>query len=192
LQALRFFVLRQSYASFAYFDRSNPSRQVRGLCALDSFHFLCAIDLMAILVLIRQLSKLFFSLVALMFVAAALFLAIEPHTFQNFHTAFYFAVVTMTTVGFGDLSCKTTEGRYAVVALIFASTIVIPLQAYLLSRVLSAKKSPHEGGYNPEQGMSSVVLIADSQVETVKVRAFIEEFFCRVCFITCNYRRFWY
>jgi hypothetical protein len=42
------------------------------------------------------------------FVAAALVIVIEPETIGEFHTAFYFVIVTVATVGYGDLSLKST------------------------------------------------------------------------------------
>ena len=44
----------------------------------------------------------------------------------DFHTWTYFILVTICTVGYGDISPKTTEGRIFDMAIIITAIIVVP------------------------------------------------------------------
>jgi len=45
-----------------------------------------------------------------------------------FHEAFYFIITTVSTVGYGDFSPRTTLGRMLIVLIIVSSLVVIPLK----------------------------------------------------------------
>ena len=50
---------------------------------------------------------------------------INPHI-NNFSDAFYFTLVTLTTVGFGDITAETQVGRVIVVCIIIIGLLIIP------------------------------------------------------------------
>ncbi|MEH1803805.1 potassium channel family protein [Nostoc sp.] len=55
----------------------------------------------------------------------------NPHnslTFRNFWDALYFTVVTMATVGFGDVIPKSICGHILTVLMIFTGAVLIPWQ----------------------------------------------------------------
>lgn len=52
----------------------------------------------------------------------------------NFGDAFYFSVVTLTTVGFGDIVPVSTYGRWVTVFMILSGIILIPWQVGLIVR----------------------------------------------------------
>lgn len=59
------------------------------------------------------------------FISALIIFNVEPDTFKNFFDAFYWAVVSLTTVGYGDIYPTSTVGRIvAMVSSVFGIAIV--------------------------------------------------------------------
>jgi voltage-gated potassium channel len=81
--------------------------------------------------------KLLLTVLVIFFVSAGLFYSAEhvanPQV-NTFGDAFYYTVVTLSTVGFGDILPVTTAGRWITVATILAGIIVIPWQASKIVR----------------------------------------------------------
>jgi len=76
--------------------------------------------------------KLLLTVLVLLFAAAGLFYSAEHAanpTVRNFGDAFYYTVVTLSTVGFGDIAPVTAAGRWVTVGAILAGIVVIPWQA---------------------------------------------------------------
>lgn len=84
--------------------------------------------------------RILFTLFTIIFVYSGLIYQVEhPVNSQNFHTfldAFYFSVVTMTTVGFGDIAPITEAGRLLTVLMIVTGVALIPWQVGDLVRRL--------------------------------------------------------
>jgi len=65
------------------------------------------------------------------FVSSGLFFYVESHANPNvltFGDAFYFTVVALTTVGFGDITPLSESGKWVTVLMIFSGIILIPWQ----------------------------------------------------------------
>ncbi|AFY76158.1 Ion channel [Pleurocapsa sp. PCC 7327] len=54
--------------------------------------------------------------------------SVNPTIFRNFFDALYFSVVTMTTVGFGDVTPISDTGRFLTVLMILTGILLIPWQ----------------------------------------------------------------
>jgi voltage-gated potassium channel Kch len=67
--------------------------------------------------------------------------ALEPETFTSLGLAFWWAVTTVTTVGYGDVVPHTTEGRVVGAVLMLAGVSLIPLVTSVAVSILTAKRT---------------------------------------------------
>jgi voltage-gated potassium channel Kch len=65
---------------------------------------------------------------------------IEPHTFDNIGLAWWWAVTTVTTVGYGDVVPVSAGGRVVGAALMLAGVSLIPLITSVVVSVLTLKR----------------------------------------------------
>jgi len=87
--------------------------------------------------------KLLLTVLILFFVSGGLFYSVEAAANPNVNTfgdAFYYIVVTISTVGFGDIIPVTRAGRWVTVAAILAGIIIIPWQAGKIIREWGSKE----------------------------------------------------
>ncbi|MFC2174243.1 ion transporter [archaeon] len=78
------------------------------------------------------LGRLIVTILTIFFVGAALFYYAEHEinaTVNNFGDAFYYIVVTLATVGFGDITPSGLWGRAVTVLMIISGIVLIPWQA---------------------------------------------------------------
>lgn len=77
-------------------------------------------------------TRILFTLFTIIFVYSGLIYQVEhrvnAENFKTFLDAFYFSVVTMTTVGFGDITPRSEGGRLMTVLMIFTGIALIPWQ----------------------------------------------------------------
>ena len=79
-----------------------------------------------------QLARVVISIFTLVSVSTGLIYTAEHEAnplFTDYFTALYFGLTTLTTVGFGDITPVTFQGRLVVMASILAGVIVVPSQA---------------------------------------------------------------
>ncbi|MBD2775317.1 ion transporter [Iningainema tapete] len=78
------------------------------------------------------LTRIIFTLFAIIFIYSGLIYQVEhpvnPQVFGTFLDAFYFSIVTMTTVGFGDVTPISELGRLLTVLMILTGIALIPWQ----------------------------------------------------------------
>ena len=76
--------------------------------------------------------RIFLTLFTIIFVYAGLIYQVESQInsdrLHNFFDAFYFVVVTMTTVGYGDVTPLSQAGRVMTLMMIFTGVLFIPWQ----------------------------------------------------------------
>ncbi|HIK43256.1 MAG TPA: ion transporter [Leptolyngbyaceae cyanobacterium M65_K2018_010] len=86
------------------------------------------------------LLRILFTLGAIIFIYSGLIFQVEhprnPEVFTTFLDALYFAVVTMTTVGYGDVTPVSDAGRGLTVMMILTGIALIPTQISSLIRQL--------------------------------------------------------
>lgn len=121
-----------------FFPLGVASGFLRGLYALRIFRiFRFALkddDFFLIRVTPQTLAQIRFVTIILLlfFTYAGLFLAAEGSVNQgidNIGDAVYFSAVTLTTLGFGDITPQTVLGRWLTVLALVAGVIIIPWQA---------------------------------------------------------------
>lgn len=84
-----------------------------------------------------NVARLVLSIIIIFFVYSGLFYFVESGVnsgVQNFGDAFYFTVVAVSTVGFGDIVPVTGAGKMVTVAMIISGIILIPFQAARIFR----------------------------------------------------------
>lgn len=78
------------------------------------------------------------------FIAALVVFNVEPDTFKNFFEAVYWAVVSLTTMGYGDIYPVTVTGRIVTILSAFTGIAIVALPAGIITagymNELSAEK----------------------------------------------------
>ncbi|MGK7939226.1 MAG: ion channel, partial [Crocosphaera sp.] len=92
------------------------------------------------------LVRIFLILFSLVFIYSGAIYQVEHHSnpevFKTFFDALYFSVVTMTTVGFGDVIPLSEAGRILTVVMIFSGIILIPWQLSILTQKFLHNNQP--------------------------------------------------
>lgn len=76
--------------------------------------------------------RLVLTIVIIFFIASGIFFYLENTVndkIQTYGDAFYFTIVSLTTVGFGDITPVSSAGRWVTMIMIVSSIIFIPWQA---------------------------------------------------------------
>lgn len=76
--------------------------------------------------------RLLITVLIIFFVSSGFFFHFEQDVNEKVNTfgdAFYFSVVTLTTVGFGDITPMSSQGRFVTTIMIISGIILIPWQA---------------------------------------------------------------
>lgn len=94
----------------------------------------------------------------------------------SFDQAVYFIIVTMATVGYGDISAQSDYGRFVVICFIIASLVVIPARISELQRLLSMR-SPYSTPYAPAHSTDRHVIVCGHVNNKLKLERFFQEFF---------------
>lgn len=70
---------------------------------------------------------------AYIFVSAAIIFNVEPETFENFFSAIYWATISLTTVGYGDIYPVTTAGKIVCMCSTLVGIAIIALPASIIT-----------------------------------------------------------
>ncbi len=81
---------------------------------------------------VLKVARLVTTILIIFFISSGLFFYVESPVndqVRNFGDAFYFTVVALTTVGFGDITPITEAGKWVTVLMILSGIILIPWEA---------------------------------------------------------------
>jgi len=92
-----------------------------------------------------------------------------------FGTAAYFVVVTMTTVGFGDITPSTSLSQFVAAVMIMTTIIVVPFQTNELLNRISDQSVWNKKKYTPKAAQRHVVVAGT--VNSNGLAYFVDEFF---------------
>ncbi len=81
-----------------------------------------------------------FGLITTWFLGATLITLIEPGAFSNFKNSLWWTIVTMTTVGYGDMSPTTTGGRFLAIIIMFFGISLIAIVTGTISSIFTTRK----------------------------------------------------
>lgn len=97
------------------------------------------------LTLLRVVSAIVAIALILVLVAGALVRLVEPDTFTSIGLAYWWAVETVTTVGYGDVVPQDPPGRIVGVLLMLAGLALIPtLTSVIVSTLLSKRRAAEQ------------------------------------------------
>ncbi|XP_007231877.3 potassium voltage-gated channel subfamily G member 4 [Astyanax mexicanus] len=97
--------------------------------------------------------------------------AVGPHSFSSIPASYWWAVISMTTVGYGDMVPRSIPGQVVAFSSILSGILIMAFPAtsifHMFSRSYNELKQEHEMIYKEER----VALLADSAAEEVRKEA---------------------
>jgi voltage-gated potassium channel len=90
----------------------------------------------------RKISVFLFTVVTLVIIIGALMYVVEgpENGFSDIPTSMYWAIVTLTTVGYGDLSPQTPFGRLLAAAVMIIGYAIIAVPTGIVTSELTARR----------------------------------------------------
>ncbi|CAD8212795.1 unnamed protein product [Paramecium octaurelia] len=86
----------------------------------------------------------------------------------NFHEMIYFTIVTLSTVGYGDVIPQSEEGRVCVIVLIIIVLVVIPKQMNELIRLMGLQSVYARSFYKPNHEIPHIIICGYVSVASLK------------------------
>eukprot|EP01130_Rhizamoeba_saxonica_P016483 TRINITY_DN7629_c0_g1_i1.p1 TRINITY_DN7629_c0_g1~~TRINITY_DN7629_c0_g1_i1.p1 ORF type:complete len:834 (+),score=104.48 TRINITY_DN7629_c0_g1_i1:1-2502(+) len=126
-----------------------------------------------------HITHLYLSILCMIFACSGWVYVVEfdiDNDIETFDKAFYFVMVTLSTVGYGDITPTTFIGRCLVIGLIIATVTYVPLKVGDL--VSDLNDQPEDfGKYKPVKGHPHVILTG--YLNNQNTIDFIQEFYDR-------------
>ncbi|KAL3677579.1 hypothetical protein R1sor_027527 [Riccia sorocarpa] len=99
----------------------------------------------------------------------------SPKGCMTFFEAFYFMIVTISTVGFGDVTVHSDWGRAVVILTIVVALVILPAQ---INKILQlASRRPYGGSFALNKVLGSRFIIMSGNLTFRTVQDFLSEFY---------------
>jgi potassium large conductance calcium-activated channel subfamily M alpha protein 1 len=151
------------------------------LCGLSSTRILRALRLRRRFVMIpdevsRYTAEIALWITVLIFFNSAVMQYLEAQQNLPYHTWMYYSVVTIATIGYGDILPLTDLGRFAAMVMIVTAVITVPQMVNELNAKVAESSVYARMQYIPKAKLSSHVLIC-GDISSTSLRDFFNELF---------------
>jgi len=124
----------------------------------------------------RYLADMSLKIVVMILFNSAVMQYFEPDQKLDFHTWNYFLLVTITTVGYGDISPDTVLGRFFAMGMIIVAIIFVPQWTNELMEKINRQSVFARANYEPKSSNSSHVLVC-GDLRSSSLEEFFSELF---------------
>eukprot|EP00850_Spirogloea_muscicola_P017220 SM000146S00940 [mRNA] locus=s146:6786:14369:- [translate_table: standard] len=93
----------------------------------------------------------------------------------SFYEAFYLTIVTISTVGYGDITPKSSWGRFVIICTILATIAILPLQINRILEIVSRR--PYGGTFSAQKVVGSRYIIISGNLTFETIQDFLFEFY---------------
>ena len=93
------------------------------------------------------LGRIIFTLFTILFISSSVIYEvenIENPKINNFHNSLYLTIMTVTTVGYGDVVPITELGKFSIMVIIISGILLLPWQVGILVRYMTHHKTQNE------------------------------------------------
>lgn len=124
------------------------------------------------LTLVRAVTTIIVVAVLLVLVAGLLVRIVEPETFHSIGLAYWWAVTTVTTVGYGDVVPESPTGRVVAAMLMLTGLALIPtLTSVIVSTLLyKTRRSEQDRIERLEQEQATVLARIEERLARIEER----------------------
>ncbi|GJP58341.1 hypothetical protein CLOP_g23265 [Closterium sp. NIES-67] len=136
----------------------------------------------------QEVINLIVYLTSLIFTAAGIFLWVtyqneevkatgscEPVNCLDYAMSLYFVVVTISTVGYGDILATNAAGRAVVICIIVAALIILPVQLSNISNLLAHR--PYGGRFSAASATGMRFVVLTGQLSLLSIQQFLAELY---------------
>lgn len=132
--------------SFKMFRALRITRLLRSFRILKIFKISKSIQLLTSVLKREKNALISFAILALgyIFITSLLIFNIEPETFKTFFDAIYWATISLTTVGYGDISAVTVMGKIITMISSLFGIALIAMPASIITTGLLEELKPNK------------------------------------------------